>query len=132
MNLWGHQNLVIIDYFSLKGKLITENLLVSPKYLRKWVVSSSSNASINHPLHPALFYQNMTLKIGDDTAPLSFDNTANSQAGAGSPNPGISANTVCRHCPKGPRKGTYGPSRPLNPVISHELRLRPWMALGSL
>ena len=31
------------------------------KYLRKWVVSLSSNASIKHPPHPALFYQNMTL-----------------------------------------------------------------------
>ncbi len=93
MNLWGHQKLAIIAYFSLNiGKLITENLYISflcnkvggaiikgpykvagdewldipwwisPKSLRKWVVSLSSNASINHPPHPALFYQNMTLK----------------------------------------------------------------------
>ena len=35
---------------------------ISPKSLRKWVVSISSNASINHRPHPALFYQKMTLK----------------------------------------------------------------------
>ena len=55
-----------------------------------------------------------------------LDNSANSQACARSPNPGSSANTLgfCRQGPKAPRKGTYGPSRPLNPVGSHESRLR--------
>ncbi len=70
VNLWGHHNLVIIAYFSLNmGKMITENLYIfsyipwwiSPKSLRKWVVSLRSTAYINHPPHPALFYQNMTL-----------------------------------------------------------------------
>ncbi len=36
---------------------------ITPKSLRKWVVSLSSNASINHPPHPALFYQKMTLNV---------------------------------------------------------------------
>ncbi len=78
-NLWDRQNLVIIAYFSLIiGKLITENLWLDipwwifPKSLRKWVVSLSSNASINYPPHPALFYQNMTLKV---TRHVCFENS---------------------------------------------------------